>query len=161
MKEKFTIVVRVLLVLWGAVLDVLIALNQLTQTRCPTEAFGQTGCSCLHDRFFGWFCLMVGVARAGAGLRHKQSAAWLAGYLSIWFEIAFSLSIEHSYGGPAGFTTGPLIVLIPMNIFMLIAWPEEFKLGSLPRECSKKTDDAGDEEHAMETNMASRDGTKM
>jgi hypothetical protein len=44
---------------------------------------------------------------------------------------------------------------------MLIAWPEEFKLGSLPRECSKKTDDADDEENVMETNMASRDGPTM
>ena len=69
-------VVRILLILWGGVLDVIICLSSLASPPCKTQDLNQSNCATLERYSAAWMVACLAIMRVAAGLRPRQGAAW-------------------------------------------------------------------------------------
>ena len=129
-------VVRILLILWGGVLDVFICLSSLASPPCKTQDLNQSNCATLERYSAAWMVACLAIMRVAAGLRPRQGAAWIAGFLSCFVELAWQYHTNITVAGTTPVV--PTIVLACFIVMMLIAWPKE--------HCQKCF--GGEDEHA-------------
>ena len=115
-------VVRILLILWGGVLDVIICLSSLASPPCKSQDLGQSGCATLERYSAAWMVACLAIMRVAAGLRPRQGAAWIAGFLSCFVELAWQYHTNITVAGTTPVV--PTIVLACFIVMMLVVWPK-------------------------------------
>ena len=134
--------IRVLLVLWGAAVDIPLCLSILFLSPCPTQELGQSDCATLERYSAAWMVGCLIYLRIAAGVCYNSPGSWIGGFVSCFLELGWQWHVNVVVGNGYVAASIPTVVILLFIVLMLAVWPDSAKpwkrMGSVWTLCRRR-----------------------